>query len=308
MTETRTGGQRRAEPVFILAPARSYSTVTTAILGGHPGIYAFPELVLFDAPTVGELLDEQRRRPHLHPYYIRVHQSGLRRAVAQLHEGSQAKEAVARASRWLAQHASWSTTRLMDYLLELVSPLLAVEKSPDTVRSDRSLQMCLAAYPRARYLHLTRHPVDTQRSMQSHWRHCGRRPLSEAALIAQAASTWYQDHARIVTALARLPEQQWIRVRAEDILREPRVWLPVILRWLGLPEDKKIISGMLETERWQFAGTGPSGQLYGGDSAFMTSPALRPVPAPRPVSFDPSWQLPEEACQRMTRLASYLGY
>jgi len=126
-----------------------------------------------------------------------------------------------------------------------------VEKSPDTVRTYQSLQMCLAAYPGARYLHLTRHPVDTQRSMQRHWRCTRRRPVSESELIMAAASTWYQSHARIVTALAGLPGDRWMRVRAEDILREPRPWLSAILRWLGLPDDEQIITGMLATEHWR---------------------------------------------------------
>jgi len=41
----------RREPIFILAPARSYSTVTVAMLSGHPQIYGFPELLTFNVAT-----------------------------------------------------------------------------------------------------------------------------------------------------------------------------------------------------------------------------------------------------------------
>ncbi len=43
-------------PVFLLAPARSYSTVALALLAGHPGLHGFPELMLFNADTVAEPL------------------------------------------------------------------------------------------------------------------------------------------------------------------------------------------------------------------------------------------------------------
>ena len=41
------------EPIFLLAPARSYSTITLALLAGHPDIYGFPEMLLFTADGRG---------------------------------------------------------------------------------------------------------------------------------------------------------------------------------------------------------------------------------------------------------------
>jgi Sulfotransferase family len=293
------------EPVFLLAPARSFSTVTLAMLAGHPDLYGFPEMLLFSAPTVGELLDEASRRPRLPPAWLHSRRSGLLRAVADLREGSQCEAAISRAEAWLADRSSWPPARLMDLLLTLARPRAGVEKSPDTVFTDQALQACLDAFPQARYIHLTRHPVTTQRSMQKHWL-----PLSQSKphVVVQAASAWYLGHSRITAALAGLPAAQWMRVRAEDVLREPGVWLPRILDWLGLPAGPDIITGMLRTQDWRFAGTGPSGRLFGGDPKFLYSPALRPVPAPGPVAFDPDWGLLTEMQDRMTTLAARLGY
>ncbi|MGI5233694.1 sulfotransferase family protein [Actinoallomurus sp. CA-142502] len=291
-----------AEPVFLLAPARSYSTVAVALLSGHPDVYGFPETLVFNAATVGELLREGTgwaRFP--------LRQSGLWRAVAALHEGSQDGDAVARAREWLADRADWPTTRLMDHLIDLARPRVSLEKSPDTSSDDAILARCMAAYPRARFLHLVRHPVTTQRSLHEHWRPAGRF-RSEKALIAEAAAFWYLSHQRIMAALASLPSEQWMRVRAEDLLTEPRVWLPRILAWLRLDGDPHIVDRMLLTENWRFAGTGRSDDLLGGDPKFLRSPALRPIPAPGPVVFDPSWGLHDEMCDRMTDLARSLGY
>ena len=59
----------RFEPVFVLAPARSYTSVISAMVGQHPDLVGLPELKLFSYPTIRELedvaavLDRARRHP-----------------------------------------------------------------------------------------------------------------------------------------------------------------------------------------------------------------------------------------------------
>jgi Sulfotransferase family len=299
-----TGGPRH-EPVFLLAPARSYSTVTLALLAGHPDVYGFPEMGLFPARTVGDLLapEPTPRRP---ASLVEFKRGGILRAVADLREESQEEPAIRRAEAWLAERSSWPPRQLMDYLLGLAYPRTGLEKSPETVSTAEALDACLASYPHARYVHLTRHPASTMRSVQEHW---GRWPgRSKKALVVSAASAWYQGHARIVRTLAQLPARQRARIRAEDLLREPLTRLPPLLDWLGLRGDRDIVSEMTHTENWQFASTGPSGRLFGGDPSFMRSPELRLVPEPGEIDFDESWGLLDEMRERMTALARYLEY
>ena len=293
-------------PVFLLAPARSYSTVCLALLAGHPDLYGFPEMLLFSTPDVAGLLTEEQRRPVTPGHWLRHRLTGVLRAVAELHEGSQEPAAIERAGQWLAGHSSWPTVRLMDHLLMLARPRTGIEKSPDSTLSDQALEDCLRAYPDARFIHLTRHPVATQRSMHAHFGRLGRYNDSELVLLSAAA--WYRAHLRIARRLAALPPERWRRVRAEDLLREPGTWLPRICAWLGLPCDAAIVSRMRQTERWPFAGWGPAGALGGGDARFLCSPALRPVAAPGPVEFDPAWELPDDLVKSTTRLATLLGY
>jgi len=291
----------------VLAPARSYSTVTVALLAGHPDMYAFPELLVFGVRTVGELLTEGTRQPHLDAGYVQVRQTGPLRALAQLHEGEQSTAAIDRARAWLRAHADRPGKDLLDHLLDLVAPRFGVEKSPDTTATQAAFEACLRAYPRARLLHLTRHPVTTQLSMHRHWQDM-KHIHNRRHLVATAASAWYLGHRRIVRTLEALPADQWLRVAAEELLSQPREWLPRILDWLGLAYDDEVIGRMLQTERWIYAGLGDSGGLYGGDAAFLHSPNLRPAEAPASVQFDPAWGLPAEMCRRTTRLAHYLGY
>jgi hypothetical protein len=295
----------RHEPVFLLAPARSYSTVCVGMLACHPAIYGFPELLLFTGESVGDLLAGRQPRPGENPAWLRARLSGLLRAVAEVHERQQSPQAIRRARGWLTERADWTPVRLMNHLLESVYPRIGLEKSPDTATLAGALEACLRAYPRARYLHLTRHPVTTQQSMQRHW---AARGASKDELVLMAARGWHTGHRLILRALAGLPPDQWMRVRAEDLLTKPQVWLPQILGWLNLDCTGEIVARMQHPERWCFAGTGPAGGLYGGDPAFMRSPALRPVADPGPVRFAPASGLPESACGKMRALAGYLGY
>ena len=302
-----TNELRRPEPVFVLAPARSYSTVTVALLAGHPAIYGFPELLVFGVRTAGDLLSEQQRSPRLDPGYIQVRQTGPLCALAQLHEGDQSAAAIARARDWLRTHADWPVKDLFDHLLDLVAPRIGLEKSPETIATQAAVNECLRTYPDARLLHLTRHPVTTQLSMHRHWQDM-KHIYNRRHLVATAASAWYLGHCRAIRALETLPPNRWMRVAAENLVDQPRVWLPKILDWLGLAYDDEDIGRMLHTERWVYAGLGDPGNLYGGDAVFLHSPKLRPAVDPGPVVFDPAWGLPPEMCRRMAELARYLGY
>jgi hypothetical protein len=299
------GPPARHEPVFLLAPARSFTTVTVALLAGHPDIYGFPELGLFTAATVGELIDPARAEAGGR-WFAEFKRNGILRAVADLREGSQDQPAISRAEKWLTERSSWTPRQLMDYLLELAYPQIGLEKSPETTGSGDALDACVRDYPNAVYVHLTRHPVSTMRSMREHWRHIP--GMTEKRLTGMAATGWYLSHARIVRKLAAMPAGQWTRIRTEDLLRDPRTRLPKLLTWLGLRTDDDMVARMTHTENWRFANTGPSGKLFGGDPKFMRSPILRPVAEPGEITFDQSWGLTVEISARITALASQLGY
>jgi sulfotransferase family protein len=296
------------DPLFLLAPARSYSTVSIALLAGHPELYGLPETSLFLRETVGEIMampagqfTEQDGHRHL--------LMGLERAIAQLHDGSQDNDALERALDWIRQRPEMSTTAVMDYLLRLVCPRIAVEKSPATVESAAALARCMRAYPGARYLHLTRHPVSTQRSMLSLYSQfyfpAG---LARAERVRQCLLSWYSRHLRIVRALQVLPPSQWMRVRAEDLIGDPRAWLPRVLDWLDLGYDEAIIDRMLGTQHWEFAAWDGHIGFGGADPKFLAAPGLRPAGPPEQDLTDPGWDISDDLRYKIISLARYLGY
>lgn len=297
---------RHAEPVFVLAPPRSYSTVVTAVLGGHPDIHAFPELVLFQYADVRGLFEAAEHPDPIQAAFRRANLVGLVRAVAWSHDRDQSPGALDAARRWIDEHADWTGAQMMRYLLDRVAPLVPVEKSPVTLGDSAAFARCREAFPNARLLHLTRHPVSAQQSLWEHWtlRHGHMAPTKRRVTNA---SVWYRSHLRAVRALDELPAHQWRRVQGEELLRAPEKVLPELLDWLGLDSDPGIVRGMLATERWTYASP-TANRAHGGDPKFYAAPELRPIAEPGPVEFDPEWGLSDPTCRRMTLLAKYLGY
>jgi hypothetical protein len=296
--------------VFILAPARSCSTVAIALLSGHPLLYGFPELLIFTADTIGGLLGPHEQLD-LPPDWRSAQQSGILRAVAEIHDGDQDEAAISRARTWLAERADWPTTGLLDHLLDAVRPRTGMEKSPDTLNTPTALKRCLEAYPRARYLHLTRHPHSTAVSMAGHRaRIDGGRPTAaeRRGTLTHCWWTWYRQHTNAVVALNALPPQRWLRIRAEDLIGDPLRHLPRVLRWLEVEVDDTILRDMCEVSRWPFTGGGESGRLGGGDPGFLDDPVLRPVPAPPPMRYDPHVGFDHATWREYARLAALLGY
>jgi len=302
------GGGAFRDPVFLLAPARSYSTISVALLAGHPELYGLPETSLFLRDTVGEILamgagqfggaDQHRHRL-----------MGLERALAQLHDGSQDQPALDRALSWIRARAGAPTTEVLDHLLRLVHPRIAVEKSPATVESGQALDRCLHAYPGARYLHLTRHPVSTQRSMLALYSQYLFPPqMPEPERVRRCVLAWYSCHLRIVRALEPLPASRWLRVRGEDLIGDPMTWLPPVLTWLGLDHGEAVIGPMLATQAWDFAAWDGHIGFGGADPRFLAAPRLRRTAPPDRELTDPAWPIDGELLVKIIALARHLGY
>ena len=165
------------------------------------------------------------------------------------------------------------------------------------------------AYPNARYLHLTRHPVTTQVSMVEH----RRRTVPSHPLGASrwpASPRGFDVHERIVRFLARLPPERVLRVRAEDVLNDPERQLAAITRWLGLRTDAAAIRAMRHPEVSPFARFGPrgSGVIGGHDPGFLQAPIPRAVELPHRVEQPAGWQGEARLWQRTVALARRLGY
>jgi hypothetical protein len=270
------------------------------MIGQHPELAGLPELKLFCCATIGELEDS------LPEYWIRrgvTHRSpGLVRAIAHLEFGDQTLQSLSSARAWLEARRHWSGAEVLDALQTRLSPLTIVEKSPDNVLSDEALERMSSAYPRARYLHLTRHPLTTQRSIQEHRaRTVPEHPQHDEPMYSIAS--WYSIHRRLFHFGAELPPQRYMRVRAEDVLNDSERQLCKIAAWFGVSTDACAIEAMKHPEASPFASVGG-----GNDPGFLSNPI--PRAAELPLSLDPpeGWDAEPEVWEMVKELASLLDY
>jgi Sulfotransferase family len=283
----------RFAPLFVLAPARSCSSLAAAILGQHPNLYGFPELRLFRAERLQDLLVSERAE-------------GLVRAVAELHEGTQTRGAAERAIRWLQQRRDQPVTVVLDHLLARIAPLIGVEKSPETSRTDAALQRADAAYPRARYIHLVRHPWSTVRSMVEAWSGLASWSVPPRKAPAYCLAVWCEQHRRIAAFRASAPGRCRL-VRAEDLAGRPREVLPELCRWLGVHSGEAAVQEMLRPEQSPFAWAGPPNARGGLDPKFLASPRRRSVTLP-PAPIPADWSVARTLVREAIELARKLGY
>jgi hypothetical protein len=298
---------RRFAPLFVLAPARSYTSVIATMIGQHPDLAGLPELKLFSYRTIGEL------EASLPSYWIErgfTHRSpGLVRALAQFEFGDQTSESLAAARMWLHRRAHWSGAAVLDVLLARLAPRTAVEKSPENLTTAAALRRLASAYPRARYLHLTRDPVTTQASMAAHLlQTVPEHPRVGEPMAGIAA--WHGIHARILRFAAALPGDQMMRVRAEDVLNDAPAQLRAIAAWLRLRTDAAAIEAMCHPEHSPFARFGPpgSGVIGGHDHGFLHDPVPRRVAVSPTIEPPAGWHGEARLWQRTVELAHRLGY
>lgn len=288
-------------PVFVLSPARSCSSLVVGMLGQHPDLFSFPELRLMHRGRVGDLITVPPVSGGPSP---RAHAAGLLRALAQLHEGRQDAEAVIRAWRWLGDHASSSCLDIMDHLLDLVAPLTGVEKSPETSRSAGTLRRVAQVYPRARFVHLVRHPWTTVASMVRAWSGLEFWTVPPERALGFCAKLWLEHHRRLVLFTTALGPDRSIRVRAEDVINEPERVLPGLCRWLGVDDGAEAVAAMSRPERSEFARPGPADAEGGLDASFLLDPRRRPVTCP---GEPPGWVDPVLR-EQVGELARIVGY
>ncbi|HUY85802.1 MAG TPA: sulfotransferase [Acidimicrobiales bacterium] len=314
-------------PIFVLCHAHAYSSVSLAVMGSHPELFWFPELRLFNAHTLGEALDTyggprdtfgEALDPggELEDVPVgeteRLRMSGAVRSVAQLFFGSQSQGDVDRAWGWVRENRDMSTAEFFDRLLEKVSPKVGIEKSPDTAASESHLMLCAESYPRARFVHLVRHPVTAVESLRekmiSAYAVANMGSRSESELYRSASRIWFAVNQRIARFTAGLDPANVLRIRAEDLLNDTVPVARNFCEWAGLDSSDESINPMLHPERSPFAQPGPAHAPGGEHDKFLEDPTLRPAPLIVKVEIPERWGLNSNEKTGIYELAGELGY
>ena len=306
------------QPLIILSPPRSFSSVVSTMLGQHPQLYAFPELYLFTFNDLQEFFYFQEK------YQFGNKTSGLIRTIAQENYGKQTKKTNLQAIDWLRERIDWSTEKLFNYLLDIVNPRIGVDKTPTTSRKMENLERAYAMFPNAYFLHLTRHPVSAKKSIEDllaikHSKLYKKTGVwQEDKYAINGLLVWLKMHNNIIRFTKTLPVGQTMRIKGENIISQPDVYLPQIAQWLGLRTDSEAIEAMKHPENSPYAYVGSFPAYGGNDLKFMRNPKLR-IGTVKEPSLKKFWegnlsQQPEETKfdlelqENINNLAFALGY
>jgi len=295
------------EPLIILCPARSYSSIVCGMIGEHPDCYGLPELNLFLGDPLGEAL-------HSFPAIRRfIGRDGLLRALAQLHEGAQTDDTVARAREWVEQHLDWPVRKVFDHIQEMVGDRILIEKSPSTTFKREFMERMLNVFPRASILHLIRHPRGTGESVISlRSAHQGLNRLAGNVASFDPEKTWRTTHELIMNVTENLPLGQCMRLKGEALLADLENYLPQICEWLGIRTDADAIDAMMHPEQSPYARPGPPAAPRGNDPNFLSNPAIdltRLAKLKEPsLEGELNWRPGEVFAPETCKLAKQLGY
>lgn len=293
------------QPLFILCPLRSYSSVVCGMLGQHPDLYGVPELNLFLADTLGELMAFMTpRMPH--------GPDGLLRALAQLHDGAQDDDAIESARRWCEDNRSMTTAAVYEHLAELVAPRQIVDKSPAHVMRADFLERIIDACPEASFLHLTRHPRPTSKSILELLARSDEWGGVLGPRQVDPEKVWLRAHQTILDFTNTLPPGQAMAIRGEDLMADLDTYLPQIAEWLDIRDDAEAIDAMHHPEDSPYAFRGPPSAEFGNDPNFLDEPTLRKPSGQRksmPGLTGPlDWAPDREFGNKTLKLAKQFGY
>jgi hypothetical protein len=289
-----------ADPVFILATPRSFSSVVCAMLGRHPGMYGLPETHLFGDETMAGWWQRSSEASHRMA-------DGLLRAVAQICFQEQTERTIVLAEAWLKRRRSETSGMVFEELASALFPLILIDKSPSTVYSVESMRRVYRFFPQAKFIYLVRHPRGYCESVVKYMEMLakpayrtrerraggGKAPqwISDLAFFPYSAGItehrspdhqaldpqggWYVLNMNVLTFLESIPGNQWMTVRGEELLRDPERGLAQLAEWIGLNANGEAIEQMMHPERSPYARFGPPGAPLGNDILFLERPVMR---------------------------------
>jgi amino acid adenylation domain-containing protein len=178
--------------IFILAPPRSGTTLLRVLLGGHPRLFAPPELELLSFNTLAE-----RRQAFSGAFSFWL--EGSLRAIMEIKScGSAEAASIMRA----LEERDLSTKEFYRLMQEWLGDRRLVDKTPSYALQTSIMQRAEVDFENALYIHLLRHPRGMIRSFeeakldQIFFRHA--HPFSRRA---QAEMIWTISHQNILEFL-----------------------------------------------------------------------------------------------------------
>lgn len=161
-------------------------------------------------------------------------------------------------------------------------------------------------------MHLVRHPLSTARSLIDLRESIAGEKVGPEGNIIDPEKLWMRCHSNAAAFGETLPPGQYMRLKGEDAMRKPQVYLPQICEWLGIDASDASIDTILHPENSPFASIGPESAPYGMDPNFLRNPKLdferlAKISEPTLDGALP-WRPEDEFTQPVKKLARQFGY
>ena len=218
--------RRNPKAVFVLSPPRCGSTLTRVLLGGHPGLFAPPELqmLLFDTLADRTALFEGGRLA----FYL----EGAVRAVmeAEALDFSDASTVIGDLER-----SGASTLDLYRRLQEAVAPALLVDKTASYVLDKAAMHRAEREFEEPFYIHLVRNPVSMIASFVETRQDQVFFLYEHGFTVRQLAElVWLVGNRNVLNFLGGIPGDRQIRLHYEDLVARPAEELERLCGAMGL--------------------------------------------------------------------------
>ncbi len=221
------GKDKNPSAIFVLAPGRSGTTLLRVILGGHPQLFAPPELHLLSYTTMEERRSVISRRSQ---------REKLDGAIqAQMSAGN----CPVGEADWIIRGFEDAQLPVREFYRQLqakVSPRRLVDKTPMYAWHPETLERAEELFDQPMYIHLLRHPygvILSYEEMRMDQMALIRRPAA-VSLTEFAEALWQISHRNILDFLARIPGNRQMRLSFENLVTEPEATIASLCRFLEL--------------------------------------------------------------------------
>lgn len=225
-------GRKNPPAIFILSPPRSGTTLLRVMLAGHPDLFSASELQLLGFATLQERAAAYSGR----------HSGWLDGTVRAIMQAQDVGADEARAQMQAAEAEGLTTKQFYQRLQQTVHPRTLVDKSPSYALDPGALRKAEADFDGPRYIHLVRQPSPMIDSFVRHHmeqvlylRDHDFTPRQLAELV------WTTSHRNIAGFLSDVPDDRWVRLHFEQLVRDPAAAMRTLSDGLGLAFDDALL-------------------------------------------------------------------
>ncbi len=287
---------KNQKAIFILNSPRSGSTLLRTILGGHPKLFAPPELHLLDYRNLSER--KAALSNDLNSHLL----EGTIRAIMQVKNYS-----AAEAELFLedCENKQLTTKQFYNILQQGLDGKILVDKTPTYATHVEILKRAEDDFLEPFYIHLVRHPYGMIRSFTDAKIDLLVPFLRNSSFSRQnlAELTWIIAQQNIQRFLQEVPESRSYQVKFEDLVQQPASTVDGLCRSLGIDFHHDMLDPYKEKDVRMTDGVYAASR-FSGDLKFHLHRSIEPEVANRWQQFHSGDFLSEITL----KLAASFGY